>query len=322
MIDLQPPARQDMPADRQAAWRAALLTEMTASRRLPVRRLAFGGLAATALVGGVAAALVAVPDGGQDAGPVQVVPMSATQILDRAAEAAGKVAEPRPDQYVHTESEARGDYLPGGLVREQTWYSVNGSRIGLKIEAGERFWRCEAVQRPVPSKTPADCKNQPFYRRDLPNDAKTMRDWLYRSSAVKYVPADVRAYGQAQEVLRSSRLTPAAQAAMFKAIGTLPGVKVVRSTRQHIVVGQTWLGLRAELLFEPRTFRLIGGRSVADNDRSFQPEGSKEFQETLLRGGKKRYGADRKEGTVATSWTIISQRVVDAIPPAYLKDGS
>jgi hypothetical protein len=69
MIDLQPPARQDLPADRHAARRAALLTEMTARRRAPVRRLAFGGLTAAALAGGVAAALVAVPDTGPDVGP-------------------------------------------------------------------------------------------------------------------------------------------------------------------------------------------------------------------------------------------------------------
>ncbi|MFI6520936.1 CU044_5270 family protein [Spirillospora sp. NPDC050679] len=326
MIDLQPPARQDMPADRQAAWRAAVLAEMTAPRRVPARRLAFGGLAATALAGGVAAALVAVPDGGRDAGretgPVQVAPMSATQVLDRAAEAAGRAVEPRPGQYVHTETESRAGYLRGGVIRDQTWYSVDGTRIGLKIEGGERFWVCEAVRRPDPAKAPADCKNQPFYRRDLPSDAKAMRGWLYENGMGKYIPPDVRAYGHAQEVLMGSRLTPAAQAAMFKALGTISGVKVVRSAPRHIVVGQTWLGLRRELLFEPKTFRLVGCRTVADNDRSFEPEGTKEFQDKLLQGGKKRYGADMKEGTVATSWTVLGQRVVDAIPPAYLAAGS
>ncbi|MGI5170842.1 CU044_5270 family protein [Spirillospora sp. CA-253888] len=326
MIDLQPPARQDMPADRQAAWRAALLTEMSSPRRVPVRRLAFGGLAATALAGGVTAALVAVPDtgrdGGRGTGDVQVVPMSATQVLDRAAEAAGRVAEPRPGQYVHTETESRAGYFRGGVIRDQTWYSVNGTRIGLKIEGDERFWVCEAVKRPDPAKAPADCKNQPFYRRDLPSDAKAMRGWLYEHGSGRYVPSDVRAYLQAEQVLRLSRLTPAAQAAMYKAIGTIPGVKVVRTTGKHIAVGQTWLGLRNELLFEPRTFRLIGGRTVADDDRSFEPEGTKEFQDKLLQGGKKRYGADMKEGTVATSWTMLGQRVVDAIPPAYLKGGA
>ncbi|MFC9977518.1 CU044_5270 family protein [Spirillospora sp. NPDC127200] len=323
MIDLQPPARQDMPAERQAAWRAAVLAEMTAPRRVPARRLAFGGLAATALAGGVAATLVAVPDGGRDAGPVQVAPMSATQVLDRAAETAGRAAEPRPDQYVHTETESRAGYLPGGVIRVQTWYSVNGARIGLKIEGGERFWVCEAVKRPDPAKAPADCKNRPFYRRDLPSNAKAMRDWLYKNEdMVHRPPADVRAYLHAGQVLRGSRLTPAAQAAMYKALGTVPGVKVVRTTGQHIAIGQTWLGLRTELLFEPETFRLIGGRTVADDDRSFEPEGTKDFQDELLRGNNKRYGADRKKGTVATSWRMVGQRVVDAIPPAHLKAGS
>ncbi|GAA2444153.1 hypothetical protein GCM10010191_71050 [Actinomadura vinacea] len=327
MIDLQPPARQDMPADRHAARRAALLTEMTARRRVPARRLAFGGLAAAALAGGVAAALIAVPDTDPATRPAKVVPMSATQVLDRAAGTAARAAEPRPGQYVYTEAESRAFDSPG-VVREKTWYSVNGKRIGLKIEGGERFWLCEALKRPVPSEAPADCKNEPFYRRDLPVDVKAMRDWLYKRADGRLLPPDVRAFMHVQEIVTNSRLTPAAQAAMFKATGTIPGVKVVRSAPQHIAVGQTWRGVRIELLFEPKTYRFIGTRTVTDHDRSFQPKGGKEFPERELANGKKkkeplmRYGADQKQGTYLLSRMVVDQRVVDAIPPAYLKGTS
>jgi hypothetical protein len=326
MIDLQPPARQDMPADRHAARRAALLTEMTARRRVSPRRLAFGGLAAAALAGGVTAALIAVPDTDPDAGPARIAPMSATQVLDRAATTAAQATEPRPGQYIYTETESRAFDSPG-VIRAKTWYSVNGRRIGLKIEGGERFWVCEAVQRPVPSKAPADCKNQPFYRRDLPADAKAMRDWLYKNAPGTATPPDVRAYNYVFEILAGSRLTPAAQAAMFKATGTIPGVKLVQSTPQHIAVGQTWRGVRKELLFEPKTYRFIGTRNITDHDRSFQPKGGKELP-TVKKGPKKkeeplmRYGADQKQGTFLMSWTIVDQRVVDAIPPTYLKGAS
>ncbi|MFC5753334.1 CU044_5270 family protein [Actinomadura rugatobispora] len=327
MIDLQPPARQDMPADRHAARRAALLTEMTARRRVPARRLAFGGLATAALAGGVAAALIAVPDTGPDTGgdtgrnigPAEVVPMSATQVLDRAAETAARAAEPRPGQYIYTEAESRAAYLPRGVIRAKSWYSVNGKRIGLKIEGGERFWVCEAVKRPDPSKAPADCKNPPYYRRDLPVNAKAMRDWLYKNGLGNVYPPDVRAYRYADEILGVSKLTPAAQAAMFKAIGTIPGVKVVRSTSQHIAVGQTWRGLRHELLFAPKTYRFIGTRQVADHDTSFQPKGGRELTGPER---KKLYGVDQKDGTVVGSYTVVDQRVVDAIPPAYLQGAS
>jgi hypothetical protein len=327
MIDLQPPARRDMPADRHAARRAALLTEMTARRRVPARRLAFGGIAAAALAGGVAAALIAVPGTDRDGGPARVVPMSATQVLDRAAETAARAAEPRPGQYVYTEAESRAFDSPG-VVREKTWYSVDGTRIGLKIEGGERFWVCEAMRRPVPSQAPADCRNQPFYRRDLPVDAKAMRDWLYRHAPGTLLPPDVRAFGYVQEIVSGSRLAPAAQAAMFKAAGTLPGVKVARSASRHIAVGQTWRGVRIELLFEPGTYRFVGTRTVADPDRSFQPKGGKEAPQVkdLPKGRKQepqmRYGADQKPGTPLLSRMVVDQRVVDAIPPTYLKGAS
>jgi hypothetical protein len=326
MIDLQPPARRDMPADRHAARRAALLNEMTARRRVPVSRLAFGGLASAALAGGVAAALIAVPDAVPEPDrPARVVPMSATQVLDRAAQTASQAAEPRPDQYVHTKTVSRADYLPGGVIRAESWYSVDGKRIGLKIEAGERFWVCEAVPKPSPSTAPADCKNQPVYRRDLPVDAKAMREWLYKNALAKALPPDVRAYSYVHEIVSLAKLTPAAQAAMFKATGTIPGVRVVQSSARHIAVGQTWRGLRSELLFEPGTYRLIGTRTVADPDRSFQPEGDTWAPDSDPRGldekglPRKRYGADQKPGTVVGSWTIVDQRVVDAIPATQMK---
>jgi hypothetical protein len=213
------------------------------------------------------------------------------------------------------------------VVRAQTWYSVDGRRLGLKIEGGQRFWVCEAVARPAPAKAPADCKNQAFYRSDLPVDAKAMRDRLYKRDQGLLLPPDVRAYGHAQEILTGSRMAPAAQAAMFKAIGTIPGVKVVQSTRQHIAVGQTWRGVRVEFLFAPKTYRFIGVRTVADPDRSFQPKGGKEAP-VAKKGPKElkeptmRYGSDQKPGTPLLSWTIVGQRVEDAIPPTYLTGAS
>ncbi|MFD0854817.1 hypothetical protein ACFQ07_21435, partial [Actinomadura adrarensis] len=97
------------------------------------------------------------------------------------------------------------------------------------------------------------------------------------------------------------------------------------STARHIAVGQTWRGIRSELLFEPGTYRFIGARNVADPDRSFQPKGdpapSKDDPLGVDAKGlaRKPYGADQKPGTVTTSWTIVEQRVVDAIPDAQLK---
>ncbi|MFB4315048.1 CU044_5270 family protein [Actinomadura sp. 21ATH] len=329
-----PPERQDMPAGRHAARRTALLTEMSARRRAPGRRLMFGGLGAAVLAGGAAAALVVVPGGGEDAAPgggtTRVVPMSAPQVLDRAAETAAREAEPRPDQYIYRAAESRGFDTPT-VIRERSWYSANGKGIGLKIEGGRRFWVCEAMARPAPAKAPADCENEPRYREDLPIDAKAMRAYLYQKAPGTALPPDVRAYSHVHEIVSGARLAPASQAAMFKAVGTLPGVKLVKTTGEYVAVGQTWRGVRVELLFEPGTYRFIGTRTVADPDRSFQPEGGKDlanpegFSDPKARaraskeGAMERYGADQKPGTPLLSWMITDQRVVDAIPPEQLK---
>ncbi|MFD1539776.1 CU044_5270 family protein [Nonomuraea guangzhouensis] len=341
MIDQKPPmppARQDMPADRYAVRRAALLTEMTARDRVPGRRrLAFAGLATAALAGAAAVALIAVPDAGDggSGGPtaVKVVPVSAVQVLDHAAARADQAAEPRPDQYVYTEAEERGLNL-GDVIRSKSWRSVSGERVGLSVDSGdkERSWICEAVEPKQateidPAKVPGDCQNGPFYRRDLPEDAQAMRAWLYEHSPTSN-PPDVRAFSYVHEIVSGSGLTPAAQAAIFKAASTIPGVTVSDESTESIAVGQTWRNVRHELLFEPGTYRFLGTRQVVDHDRSFQPEGGKPDTDpgadNVDAKGMPRNSAfaDDKQGTVIGQWMIVSQQVVDTIPAEYFNRAS
>ncbi|WP_329518798.1 CU044_5270 family protein [Spirillospora sp. NBC_01491] len=358
---LMPPERQDMPAGRHTARRAALLTEMSARRRVPGRRLAFGGLAALGLAGGVAAALVAVPDGGPGPAPSTIVPVSAVQVLDRAAVTAGRGAAPRPDQYIYTEAETQDEDF--GVIHEKLWRSVSGKGIGLKLDSGDwkqRYWMCEAVQ-PMeatkidPAKVPDDCKNGATPRRDLPTDTKAMRAWLLKQgSKIKALPPDVGAFQFVHEVVSGPEPTPAAQAALFKAAGALPGVTVSKPDPGSIAVGQTYHDIRFELLFEPKTYRFIGTRQVVDHDRAFQPKGGDPNGGELAgpdpagsnpagsdpagpnpdsgskgnpdgrpagsHGGG--YAANKKQGTVLGGWKIVSRKVVGAIPATYLKPAS
>ncbi|MFI0448467.1 CU044_5270 family protein [Actinomadura sp. 6N118] len=349
MIDQQsplPPARQDMPAEHQDARRVHLMAEMAemagmagSRRRLPGggRRWAIGGLATAGLAGAMAAAMIAVPDAGPDGGQggggstPAIVPVSAVEVLDRAAATVGRTAEPRPDQYVYTETEQRDRHPVANTIQSKSWRSVSGKRVGLIMDSGnwnERFWMCEAALRKNstgkepkklpevdPSKVPGDCRNTPFYRRDLPGDPKAMRAWLYRNSQGGN-PPDVQVFHTVEETVSGVRLTPAAQAAIFKATGTLPGVTVSRVSPTAIAVGQTWNGIRLELIFEAKTYRLLGTRQVVDHDRSFQPKGGKKYPKG--RGpSESAEMAGMKPGTLLRQWTIVKQTVVDEIPAKY-----
>jgi hypothetical protein len=333
MIDRMPPARQDMPTGHQTARRAHLLSEMaTPHRHRPVRRVMIGGLLTTGLAGGVAAALIVVPDGGTGGGggpePATVTPMSAVQVLDRAAETAGHGIAPRPGQYVYTETESKGMawYRGGAVTREKKWWSVSGKRINLLVDPGGRHWQCEALhpmpqEEVTPAKAPADCKNQPYMRSGLPTDANTMKAWLYDNAKGAVLPPDVRAFSYVHEMIAGWGVRPAAQAAMFKAAAMLPGVKVSHVGTDFIAVGQTYRDIRRELLFEPKTYRFVGTRMAVDHDRSFQPKGG--MPEGNRPGGGKgehpNVATGKKHGTFLGQNLIVDQKVVDTIPVKYLK---
>ncbi|MGI5165959.1 CU044_5270 family protein [Spirillospora sp. CA-253888] len=302
MNDLAPPPSRDLPPGRHDARRAHLLEEITTRRGpsafgLPSRRrLLFGGLASAALAGGVTAALVLVPPGD---GPPQMAQAGAVTVLNRAADAAA--AEPelklRPDQYLYVESKGRYGYGPGPKrhTHRQAWLSADGRHAGLIVqkEGGqwERFWSCtsgsgvngdsRALNPTGPldlRNPPTDCKDRPAVRTDLPTGTRAMRDWLYRNSEGEN-PPDVQAFITVGDTLGEGYLPPGARAAVFRAATTIPGVSARRPVtdlagRTGVAVGQTWQGIRSELIFDARTYRLLGERTVVDDEDAFRPKGA------------------------------------------------
>lgn len=341
MIDQLPPA-QDMPAGRQDARRAHLVAEMTAGRRRPVRRLVIGGIATAGLAGGLAAALVLTPTA-KIGGNRPAAPASAAEILDRAATVATREAPaPRSDQYVYRETEqlAQGADGRGFVLSSKGWTSVSGKRINLMLDSAnwkERQWTCEEAQRRSstgkepktlpgfdPAGVPNDCENGPAYRRDLPADATAMRKWLYRHVPAGGRPQDVEIFDFARETAGKASLSPAARAALYKAAGTLPGVTVTSGTvtlagHKGVAVGQTWHGVRSELVFEPGSYRFVGSREVVDYGTSFKPDWGKRDPKDPKRAY---YDQPVKrtlpEGTVLGYLVIVKLRIVDRIPAEYL----
>ena len=295
-----PPPVHDLPPGHHEARRAHLLSELTvppARRRAP---FVIGG-AAAAVTAGLAAAAVAVL--APSSSPPRTggsVPLpraeNAAQVFHLASRAAAAAPDlhPSPGQFLYFRSTSRQSGRPG-VIHRQAWLSVDGRRAGLRINSGEpagNAWICDGDETP-PSDVralkgvapidlnhpPTGCHNSPAYRTGLPTDATAMRRWLYRNSRGGN-PPDVQAFRTIGDTLRESYVPPKALSAMFAAAATMPGTNLVRNThdpagRPGIAVGQTWHGVRSELIFDPRTYRLIGEREVVDNDSTFAPAGGK-----------------------------------------------
>ncbi|MEU0481066.1 CU044_5270 family protein [Streptosporangium sp. NPDC006013] len=281
--------------------------------------MALAGALAVA-VGATAITLARAPGGGPS-GDVEevvvtmpkIVAVSASEVLDRAARAAVKRdLAPRDDQFVKVESETMYGAFSGvatnaetGEVGEETrylyrtrraiWLSADGTRDGvLRIEHLEPRaypgWPIPeaAYKEPGVETLPlVNCGKIPEYMRTdhaalkrLPADADGMRAHLYtgdRGGNSK----DEAAFTAAGDMLRETYMPPAQRAALFKAVGTIPGVDVTERAedaagREGIGVGRVGLdGVRQDLIFDAKTYDLLGERGiVVDEKAAKSPRGS------------------------------------------------
>ncbi|MBA9001838.1 CU044_5270 family protein [Thermomonospora cellulosilytica] len=291
-----PPEPRDMPPGRHAARRAHLMREMTARPPMRHRRLLVGGALTAALAGGITAALVIAPATSVGGRP-PAANAEAAEVFHRAANAAETSPDPapRPGQFLYVESRQVQNAVPGrpaSATRRKVWLPADRRDPGLLLSdmggrTWERIWLCDrelgideksgvAAQSAV--RPPARCDyGHPVVRNDLPTDPGRMHAWLYRNSQGGN-PPDVQAFVTVGDTLREAYVPPAALSAMFKAAARIPGVTVTDraldfADRRGIAVGQTWQGVRRELIFDAGTYRLLGEREVVDYDTSFRPTG-------------------------------------------------
>lgn len=235
-------------------------------RPLLTRRAAVaGGLA-------VAAGLATVPLWGG----TPAVDAQAAQILDQAARVARRqpALTVRPSQFVFIKELMTygGVSIRNGkpTVRMhqgmlESWYSVSGARKGLI--------RWQPRSAPLPghptgpwSPSPGDAPNPPAYLPGLPTSAEGMLIYLYQHSAGSN-PPDQQAFITAGDLIRSNYIRPAALAAVFEAVASIPGVSVVHGAvtadgRRGIGVQRTFAGDSQQLIFDPVTHAFIGERDV------------------------------------------------------------
>lgn len=336
MNDLMPPPRRDL--DDHDAVRAQLLRE---TRQTPARtrvpRWVLGGVAATVAAGVGAAAVVLVPsDGGSGNGKgPTLMPVAATQVLDRASKAAGGLPDvkPRGDQYLYMRSKSRQQWegqKTGQLLNRTEWRSVDGRHASVVNQTGlGEIWLCgrsadfEAMAGRAKAaghqpkvdlaKPPKGCHDTPIILAGLPATLKGMRSWLY-GNAHGENPADVQAFLTLADTLRARYVSPSSLSLLFKAASTIPGVTVTRDVtdlagRRGIAVGQSWNGRRNEIIFDAKSYRYLGERSYVHHKDSLSATPPPKPAPAVTPS----VGAKIPEGQPLFSFALLSVGVTDKV---------
>ncbi|GAA2575728.1 CU044_5270 family protein [Dactylosporangium fulvum] len=205
-------------------------------------------------------------------------PPATAEVAQLAAEraAAAPAVSARPDQFIYTESVVRYLTVHGGqapsaaddgplLVRE--WRSADGARDGLvrrrPLDQPQAAWHDETVagcrdgyQSTAVPQWRVPCASEPG--AGLPVDADAMLAYLRRSGS-----SDDQAFDNAARVLYLSQHAPAVQAAVFAAVGRIPGVTVRRDVvdvtgRSGVALASRSRDAETELIFDRTTFAYLG----------------------------------------------------------------
>jgi hypothetical protein len=242
--------------------------QRTGPGRHPRRILAVAGLT-TAVAAGIAAALVLVPTA-----PIGNHPPGGTadaaQVLRLAAAAAASQPDlhPRPDQFVYLG-------VADGPGRRQQWLSVDGSRDGRIVGSGgtDVLPGCRDGHQPVMKGDKIlpgvlePCEPLPAYHRDLPTTPAALLAWL--NAHAGGVPGDVNALGKSVlTMLEGSYVQPRSLAALYGALGRIPGMQAVPEAvdaagRHGVGVGWRRDGSQLTLIFDPTSHVYLGSAYTA-----------------------------------------------------------
>ncbi|WP_157247931.1 CU044_5270 family protein [Nonomuraea typhae] len=305
-FDLVNQARPDVPPYDPGTKAMARDQLVAAGRKRVTWRKPYTFAVAGALALAVAAATAAfLPAGTEPAPPRQnaampkIALMSAEQVLDRAAGAAAEELDPRDDQYVLVESQTMYTsqaFGEGGKedrwlyrTKRKIWLRADGKRDAQGREGVLEIETLDPVAYPgwkIP-KLAHDEKGSevmplvycggtgPWSKnytalKQLPTDPEAMKAHLYKSfpaTGDKQQSPEYQVWDGASELLRESYMPPAQRAALFKALGTLPGITVTEDAedaagRKGYGVGVVYNGERSELVIDKENYTLLGERSV------------------------------------------------------------
>jgi hypothetical protein len=214
--------------------------------------------------------------------------LTAAYILGRAASAAAAATAPvpRPGQYIYVSSVTT--YLSVEISKagaqawlyktsRQIWQSVDGQQPGLlqivqhpnqKLPWGPAPPAIGGNPSGWTSLPSASCPGAAPQRgtyaflTTLPSDPGRLRTWIYRHPDGG-LQQDEEAWMDIGDMLREMLVPPKLAAALFRVAATIPGATVLPDAVN--AVGQTGVAVSrsgAELIFDPRTYQLIGEGAV------------------------------------------------------------
>ncbi|MBW5482397.1 CU044_5270 family protein [Streptomyces bambusae] len=250
-------------------------------------------LAAGAATCAVALAVTLGVSGSDQRPPVARTDPAAVQLLDRAALAAHATPAPavRDGQFLYTRttghstalSEAKGGRMEALRTDEsaERWVSVDGSSGTLTRTAKG------TTTDPARGKDKASI-NGPTYRflESLPTDPDRLLEMVYADARLNHGPAsgsatgpDHQAFVAIGDLLRTVEAPPGVSAALYRAAARIPGVVLVPEVtdavgRKGVAVARIHDGERTEWIFDQKTMRLLGERTVLLKDSAWGKAGT------------------------------------------------
>lgn len=224
----------------------------------PRRRMLIAAVGTAAAAGLIVGLLGVSPPGAKD-GTGQ---LTAKYVLDRAARAAASRPVPRPGQYIYVKSISSGTTF-------EFWEPTRAghpalSHITPPITPGTAWIQDDAYSCSTPS--------HPFYGSyqwmlTLPTDIGALRAWVYAHPDGQN-PPDEQAWNDVTDMLKTGLVPPRIAVALFRVLGTIPGLTVVPHARDAL--GRAGIGVSAhgdEIILDADSYQMLGdnygGGSIA-----------------------------------------------------------
>ncbi|QXE35930.1 CU044_5270 family protein [Streptomyces sp. GMY02] len=276
---------------------------------------------ASAAVACAAFAAVVLPNIGTAPAP-EALPAStaSVQLLERAAlvAVANPAAPPRATQFTYVKvtghttalsenEDGTMERLPQDESYEQ-WTSVDGSARTMQRKDGSGENLLDA-----PGRGNLNLPTYQFLAR-LPTEPGALLKLIYQDANLNHGPSSDSTTGPDQEafviigdLLRASIAPPEVSAALYRAAARIPGVITVPNSvdavgRHGVAVARVHNGERIEWIFDKKTMRLLGERTVLLEDNAWG-----------------------KAGTAVTSTAITGSGIADEagqLPTGSIQDSS
>lgn len=294
----------DAPTAPAARIRHRVVTAMsTTTPRMGRRRASFIGTATVAAVLAVGVAIISAlpgarPDGGrQHAGPVtpareqppepDAFIYTRMRFTERTVDAGGSVGPEVLEDTAH-DTPVGAEVVERNEYTEERWWPVDGStgvltssEHGTRLECGTDGPLARTIR-------PGDpCTIDPGYAVDLPTDAPAMLAHLRAGPDTGAGPepddsVNVHMFDTALELLAQRMVPPATRQVIFDALASVPEHEVVPDVELDGRTGTAVVAFlendkyreRRDLVFDHRTYDLIGLRVTAYTDRGTPLVGS------------------------------------------------